>query len=92
MEREFKVGDIVKSTSGHDKNQLFLIISIDKNGYIVIINGKQRTKNKPKLKNPKHLQLVAHDENLLKTFNSRLSTDTEIHKLIKKHNLNANEN
>ena len=83
METNFVVGDIVKSVSGHDKNRLFIVVGIDKNGYLAIIDGKYRIKTKQKLKNPKHLQLVAHDENILNKVNSQIATNTEIYKAIK---------
>ena len=86
MDNLFLVGDIVKSLSGHDKNKLFLVVSIDKNGYLAIIDGRTRLKIKPKLKNPKHLERVAHDENILNKYNSPLTTNTEIYKLINKYN------
>ena len=83
MEENFKVGDVVKSLSGHDKNRIFIVVDIDKNGYIAIIDGRYREKAKPKLKNPKHLILVAHDDNLLEKVNSPIVTNAEIYKLIK---------
>ena len=83
METNFVVGDVVKSISGHDENRLFMVVGIDKNGYIAIIDGKYRSKSKPKLKNPKHLEFVAHNDDLLNKINSPLTTDTEIFKLIK---------
>ena len=87
METNFNVGDIVESISGHDQNRLFIVVSIDKNGYLAIIDGKYRNKNKQKLKNPKHLRLVAHDENLLNKVYSPIATDAEIHKLIKAYKI-----
>ncbi len=83
MDIEFLVGDIVKSLSGHDKNRLFVVTAIDKNGYLVIIDGKYRTMDKPKSKNPKHLIKVGHDDEIIKKVNSSLSTNTEIYKMIK---------
>ena len=79
------MGDVVQSMSGHDQNRLFIVVDIDKNGFIAIIDGRYREKSKPKLKNPKHLKFVAHDENLLEKVNSPLSTNAEIYKLIKAH-------
>ena len=83
MDTNFMVGDVVKSVSGHDQNRLFIVVSIDKNGYIAIIDGRYREKTKPKLKNPKHLIKVAHDDELIKKVNSPLATNAEIYKLIK---------
>ena len=83
METNFTIGDIVQSTSGHDQNRLFIVVGIDKNGYIAIIDGRYREKSKPKLKNPKHLILVAHDDFILEKVNSPIVTNAEIYKLIK---------
>lgn len=86
MDTEFMVGDIVKSASGHDKNRLFLVVSIDKNGDIAIINGKHRKRSNPKFKNPKHLIKVAHSDELFQKANSPIVTETEIYNGLKKFN------
>ncbi len=83
MDTNFMVGDVVESIRGHDQNQLSIVVGIDKNGFLAIIDGRYRKKTKPKLKNPKHLKLVAHDDNLLEKVGSPLTTDAEIYKLIK---------
>lgn len=83
METNFTVGDIVQSISGHDQNRLFIVVGIDKSGYLAIIDGRYREKTKPKLKNPKHLILVAHDDSLIEKVNSPIATNAEIYKLIK---------
>ena len=87
METNFSVGDVVKSVSGHDQNRLFIVVGIDKNGYIAIIDGRYREKTKPKLKNPKHLKIVAHDDELLNKVNSPIVTNAEIYKLIKAYKI-----
>ena len=83
MEENLVVGDVVISNFGHDQNHLYIVISIDKNGFLYIIDGKYRLRGNPKKKNPKHLQKVAHDDLILKKVNSPLVTDAEIYKLIK---------
>lgn len=83
MEENFVVGDVVISTFGHDQNHLFIVTSIDKNGFLYIIDGKYRLRGKAKKKNPKHLLKVAHDDFIIEKINSPLSTDAEIYKLIK---------
>ena len=85
METNFKIGDVVQSTCGHDQNRLFVVVGIDKNGYVAIIDGRYREKTKPKLKNPKHLILVKHDYSIIEKVNSPISTNAEIYKLIKAH-------
>ena len=83
MDTKISVGDIVISLSGHDKNKPFMVVSIDKNGYCGIIDGRYRLKETPKQKNPKHLKIVAHNEEILSTVLSPLSTNAEIYKKIK---------
>ena len=87
MEENFMVGDIVQSLSGHDKNRIFIVTDIDKNGYLAIIDGKYRIKNQPKLKNPKHLLKIAHDDTILEKVSSSIVTNAEIYKLIKAYKL-----
>ena len=83
METNFKVGDIVKSLSGHDQNRLFIVVGIDKNGYLAIIDGRYRKVDNPKVKNPKHLIKVANDLSIIDKINSKLFTNTEIYRMIK---------
>ena len=85
MEHNFIIGDVVLSLSGHDKNRLYVVVGIDKNNKIVIIDGRYHLKDNPKNKNPKHLQLVAHDEFIIEKVNSNIATNAEIYKLIKAH-------
>ena len=87
MDINFEVGDVVESLHGHDQNRLFVVVGIDKNGYLAIIDGRYREKTKPKHKNPKHLKKVAHDENLLNKVNSPIVTNAEINKLIKAYKI-----
>ena len=86
METNFVIGDVVKSTSGHDQNRLFIVVGIDKNGYLAIIDGRYREKDKPKTKNPKHLIKIAHSDELLEKYHSKVCTNAEIYKLIKAYN------
>ena len=83
MENEFNVGDIVISRLGHDKNRPFVVIGIDNSGYLSIIDGRYRDRSKPKLKNPKHLIKVGHDDKIIDKVASKVATDTEIYKMIK---------
>lgn len=85
METTFAVGDVVISTHGHDKNKIFLVVSIDKSQFLAIIDGKARKKDNPKRKNPKHLLFVTHDDELIEKFNSPLTTNTEMYNLLKKY-------
>ena len=86
MENNFMVGDVVLSLCGHDKNRLYIVVSIDKTGKIDIIDGRYHLKENPKKKNPKHLLKVAHDDKIIEKLNSKIATNTEIYKMIKGYN------
>lgn len=86
MDEVFVKGDIVLSKSGHDKNRPFIVVDIDKSNYIAIIDGKYRERSKPKMKNPKHLVKIGHDDEILEKVASKIVTEAEIYKMIKKYN------
>lgn len=49
-----KVGSIVKSCAGRDKNSFFVAVGIS-DGFVEIADGKERKLEKPKRKNIKHI-------------------------------------
>ena len=51
---ELKVGQVMKSTAGHDKGELLVIAGFE-NEKVLVCDGKHRKLEKPKCKNPKHL-------------------------------------
>lgn len=51
---QFKIGMVVKSNAGHDKNRFYVLVDmVDGKGYIA--DGKRRKLEKPKAKNLIHL-------------------------------------
>ena len=74
---ELKIGQVMKSTAGHDKGDLVVIAGFE-NEKVMVCDGKHRRLDKPKCKNPKHLQAtemflepdsMATDKMLRKTLN-----------------------
>ena len=53
----FKPAQIVRSRSGHDKDQLFLVLAVD-GSFVLLADGKRRRVERPKRKNVKHVQLA----------------------------------
>lgn len=52
-------GMVVKSKAGHDKDSFFVIANkLDKDNFVLIVNGKSRKIDNPKKKNLKHLSIV----------------------------------
>ena len=51
------MGGVVYSKAGHDKGKAYIVVSIENpRGYVSVADGKVRTLQAPKLKNPKHLK------------------------------------
>ena len=82
----YKISDVVVSTAGHDKCELFYVISAD-DTYLYLANGKDRTLDKPKRKKPRHVQKFLRSETRVaekiasgdKVLNSELRRDLAFH-------------
>ena len=58
---DFSIADVVISLAGRDQGKLFYVIDV--NGtYLLLVNGKDRTVEKPKKKKCKHAQKVLRSE------------------------------
>lgn len=87
----YKIGDVVRSTAGHDKSIYYAVVAED-GEYVFVANGKTRTIDDPKRKKRKHLSYVGRiaetaTEELLKrsgAFSVQSGTgDSELRKLLK---------
>ncbi len=56
---EIEVGRVVRSKAGHDSNDIFAVVGSDVN-YVYISDGKERRVEKPKRKNPKHIEITSY--------------------------------
>lgn len=81
----YKIGGIVKTLAGHDKDQLFVII--DKQGeYVYLVDGRVRTLQKPKKKKEKHIQFVDQlDSSYVKSIMEQSILDAHIKKILKQY-------
>ena len=55
------IADVVLSTAGRDKGKLFYVVETD-GLYLTLVNGKDRTLDKPKRKKRKHAMKVLRSE------------------------------
>ena len=53
----FMIADVVKSTAGRDEGSLYFVYAID-GPYLLLVNGKDRSPEKPKRKKCKHTIMV----------------------------------
>ncbi len=51
------VGMLAKSKAGHDKENIYVIFQED-DAYVYLVDGKNRTTDKPKKKYKKHIQII----------------------------------
>lgn len=54
---DVKIGQVVKSKAGRDKDKLYLILSIVDKNYVTVVDGKLRKLENPKKKKIKHLMI-----------------------------------
>ena len=55
------ISDVVVSTAGRDQGRLYYVISTDEL-FLMLVNGKDRTLDKPKRKKLRHVQKVLRSE------------------------------
>lgn len=80
------VGMLAVSRAGHDKNDIYVIVSED-NEYVYLADGRIRSVDRPKKKNKKHIQLVKK----VQLADRETFTDLEIRKIIKEYQKNSRE-
>lgn len=64
----FEVGQFVKSKAGRDAGKILVVYDVA-DGYVLVVDGKERPLNRPKKKNPKHLAAMSAviDQNMMAT-------------------------
>ena len=58
---DYMISDLVVSTAGRDQGSLFYCVGSDER-YVMLVNGKDRTLEKPKRKSLRHVQKVLRSE------------------------------
>ncbi|MCM1298539.1 MAG: KOW domain-containing RNA-binding protein [Firmicutes bacterium] len=70
---DFEKGTVVISKAGRDKGRFMAVIGEDK-GYPLVADGKERPLERPKRKNPKHLQKTNRKIDLEQLTDKKLRT------------------
>ena len=75
-----------RSLQGHDKGSLYLVIE-KKDSQVILADGKYHTLDKPKKKNPKHIQMIKDvpDEVIAENDKFEKLTNERVAFLIKKY-------
>lgn len=85
------IGKVAYSTSGRDKDRLFIIIGIINDEYVYISDGDLRVVEKPKKKKIKHLKITSTSADEIK--NSLQNNERVSNNMVKKiiQSMNPNE-
>lgn len=52
------IGQLVTSTAGRDQTNIYLVLGIEKNKYLLLANGRDRKFSNPKQKNIRHVNVL----------------------------------
>ena len=58
---DFMIADVVETTAGRDAGTLFYVLEADET-YLMLVNGKDRSLDRPKRKKLKHARKVLRSE------------------------------
>ena len=83
--------EFAKSLSGHDKNQYYFVLEKDADFYL-LVNGTNRSLEKPKKKNEKHVQIIKKLPTTVEEILSVEQSNLTIKKAIKEYEKLVNHN
>lgn len=84
--QEFRVGDLVVSTAGHDMGNFYVVVEIIDKNYVALCDGKNKPIELPKKKKIKHiLSLGQHEDDFeAKISQKDIDSNAYIKKILKK--------
>lgn len=78
-----KIGTMIKSMAGHDKDNILIIISKE-DEYVYLVDGKRRTLEKPKKKKILHIEVTeVQSTEFVDEVEKHTINDARIRKIIK---------
>ncbi|MDO5037269.1 MAG: KOW domain-containing RNA-binding protein [Tissierellia bacterium] len=79
---DIKIGQIVQSKAGRDKDDFFAVLEIVDQEYVLLVNGRRRNLANPKKKKMKHLMVTKKCINLVPK--SKMLNDSYIRRALAK--------
>ena len=83
--------EFAKSLSGHDKNQYYFVLQKEA-GILLLVNGTNRSLEKPKKKSEKHVQIIKKLPVAIEQILATEQTNLTIKKAIKEYEKLVNHN
>lgn len=83
--------EFAKSLSGHDKNRYYFVLEKEAD-FFLLVNGTNRSLEKPKKKNEKHVQIIKKLPTEIKEILAEEQSNLTIKKAIKEYEKLVNDN
>ncbi len=83
--------EFAKSLSGHDKNQYYFVLAKEAD-FLMLVNGANRSLEKPKKKNEKHVQIIKKLPMAIEEIMTVEQSNLTIKKAIKEYEKLVNHN
>ena len=80
--KEPAVGQIVVSSKGHDTNRLYVIVAVLGGDFVLCVDGRYRTIDKPKQKRVKHLRWAGMSEQAAQEVGNGRLPDAAVRKIL----------
>lgn len=77
-----EIGLVVQSKCGHDRGRKYVIIASPSKDFVLVVDGRIKTLENPKLKRFKHLTTLHIDCDIKAKIESGLITDNDVVKLL----------
>ncbi|MGF7186123.1 ribosomal protein L14E/L6E/L27E [Desulfitispora alkaliphila] len=58
------LGQVVQSTAGRDKEQTYIVVSLEDDRFVYLANGHKRKVSNPKKKNLSHVKVIGIDRKI----------------------------
>ena len=87
-EEKKMIGVIVRSLSGRDRRRLYVVVALDTDKERAYISdGRLRSVERPKAKNPRHLEFVCESREAEELIREGKLTNRSLRKLLSNYNL-----
>lgn len=84
---DIKIGQVVKSKAGRDKDKIFTILKVIDQSYVLVVDGEYRKLDNPKKKKIKHLTIYKNIiDDFYKTIANNKIEDSYIRKALSPFN------
>lgn len=81
--KEPQIGQIAVSRMGHDQGRPYVVVAVLNSDFVLCVDGKYRTLDKPKQKRVKHLKTAGVSLDAAQAVQDGTLTDAAVRKILK---------